>query len=92
MAAVVGSDVDLDAALTHMERHLATYARPLFIRLVAELEQTGTFKAKKMALAEESYDVTRVHDPVFYLDTKRRQYKPLNLDTFQSIRKGILSF
>ncbi|MEV0945692.1 long-chain-acyl-CoA synthetase [Rhodococcus sp. NPDC049939] len=60
MAAVVldenetfdGADV---AAL--LSRRLPSYAVPLFVRIVAALERTSTFKSRKVELRREGYDI-----------------------------------
>jgi solute carrier family 27 fatty acid transporter 1/4 len=35
---------------------LPSYARPLFLRLVARLDITGTFKMKKIAMQKEGFN------------------------------------
>src|SRR5262249_20176549 len=50
MAAVVlANGHPFDAALfkAHVDAHLPSYARPLFVRVVRELEKTSTLKVKK---------------------------------------------
>lgn len=55
MAAVADpdGDVDLDALAEGVDRHLPTYARPLFVRLQPRLEKTGTFKIVKVTLQKQ---------------------------------------
>lgn len=58
MAAVTlreGAEFD-GAALGRLVRdRLPGYARPLFVRVVGELEQTSTFKSRKVQLREQGY-------------------------------------
>ncbi|WP_428266817.1 long-chain-acyl-CoA synthetase [Haliangium sp.] len=69
MAAVVPSDpsktLDAAALLAHLERELPGYAVPVFLRIAAELERTGTFKHRKLALREAGYDPGKTNDPLF---------------------------
>ena len=92
MAAIVASQVDLEALLQQMQKHLPAYARPLFIRLVSEVEQTGSFKTKKQTLVEQAYDTRRITDPVFYLDSKKQKYELLTTAIFENILTGNLKF
>ncbi len=46
----------------------------------------GTFKLKKTEYRKEGFDINVVKDPLFYLDAKAGQYKPLTLDAFEQIR------
>jgi fatty-acyl-CoA synthase len=65
MAALsVAPGFDVDGLAAHLERALPAYARPVFLRLSAELEATGTFKLQKAALTRDGYDPGRVADPL----------------------------
>jgi fatty-acyl-CoA synthase len=80
MAAVVlaeGADFDGAAFYAHAETHLPAYARPAFVRLVGEMDVTGTLKQRKQALAAEGYDEAHVRDPLFVRDDDARSYVPL---------------
>lgn len=58
MAAVVvreGDEFDPRATAQDVAAHLPAYARPLFVREVAELEHTSTFKSRKVELREQGY-------------------------------------
>ncbi|MFE3193472.1 long-chain-acyl-CoA synthetase [Nocardia sp. NPDC059240] len=58
MAAVTlhdGAVLDGKVAAKALYDHLPTYAVPLFIRVVPELEQTSTFKSRKVELRKEGY-------------------------------------
>lgn len=58
MAAVtLRSDAELDgpALAAHLYERLPGYAVPLFVRVVAELETTSTFKSRKVELRKQGY-------------------------------------
>jgi fatty-acyl-CoA synthase len=80
MAAVVPlaeGSFDPAAFYAHAEQHLPAYARPAFVRLVSEMDVTGTLKQRKHALAAEGYDPGRVRDPLYVRDDAARTYVPL---------------
>jgi len=70
MAAVVlgeGTDLDGQALARHLTAALPSYAVPVFVRVVDELESTSTFKSKKTELREQGYDREQVTDPLYVL-------------------------
>lgn len=48
----------------HLAERLPTYAIPLFVRVINEVEQTSTFKSRKVDLRDEGY-ARSVTDPLF---------------------------
>ncbi len=66
---------------------LPVYAVPLFIRVVDELEQTTTFKSRKVDLREQGYgdDVT---DPLFVLAGRREGYIPFHDEYPEQVAAG----
>ncbi len=58
-------EFDMDALPAFLDRQLPPYARPMFLRLCARIETTGTFKPVKTALMREAYDTALITDPVF---------------------------
>jgi len=91
MAAVVlreGARFDGAAFYAHAERHLPVYARPAFVRLVAQMDVTGTLKHRKLTLAAEGYDATRVADLLFVRDDPARTYVPLTAALLDEIATG----
>jgi len=91
MAALVlaeGARFDGAALYAHAERHLPAYARPALVRLVCEMDVTGTLKQRKLALAAEGYDPARVADPLFVRDDAARTYVSLTPAVLAEIREG----
>ena len=91
MAAVVlreGADFDGRAFYAHGERHLPGYARPAFVRLVREMDVTGTLKQRKLALAAEGYDPARIADPLFVRDDTARTYLPFTRALLDEVATG----
>ena len=79
MAAVVlaeGATLDGTALWAHAERHLPAYARPAFVRVVPEMDVTGTLKQRKQALAADGFSDAAA--PVWVRDDDARCYVPLD--------------
>ena len=45
-------------------RHLPEYARPAFVRVVPEMDVTGTLQQRKQVLAADGFDPARIADPL----------------------------
>jgi fatty-acyl-CoA synthase len=91
MAAVVLADCavfDGGAFWAHAERHLPAYARPAFVRIVPEMDVTGTLKQRKHALAAEGWDPAGITDPLFVRDDAARTYVPLTPARVAELRGG----
>ncbi len=91
MAAIVlATDARFDGAAlyAYAEQQLPGYARPAFVRLVPEMDVTGTLKQRKLALAAEGYDPVRVADPLFVRDDAARSYVPLTPDVLAAVTGG----
>ena len=92
MACIVGSEesVDVQGLAKKLYRVLPAYAVPVFIRLVQQADLTGTFKFQKTRLRAEGYNIEKVSDPLFILDTSKKGYLPLDKDKYQQLQKGEL--
>jgi fatty-acyl-CoA synthase len=88
MAALVTAAIDLAKFKAHLEKNLAAYARPIFLRLQGEIEITGTFKHRKVELVKDGYDPRTVKDPLYFLDPVSAQYVPLTPDLHDRIVAG----
>ncbi|XP_014719066.1 long-chain fatty acid transport protein 4 [Equus asinus] len=92
MAAVASpaGSCDLEHFARLLEKELPLYARPIFLRFLPaqELHKTGTFKLLKMDLRKEGFDPAVVKDPLFYLDTRKCRYVPLDGEAYSRIQAG----
>jgi len=89
MAALeVEDDFDLSAFRAHMAKHLPAYARPVFLRIVASLAITETFKQKKQLLAQDGFDPAAIHDPL-YADCGQG-YVRLDAGLYARINSGLI--
>jgi len=87
-ALVVEPGFDFAAFREHICAHLPDYARPLFLRLLPELDVTATFKQKKVDLVREGFDPARIDDPLYFSDAERRTFVPLDAALYARIQGG----
>ena len=72
---------------------LPSYAQPIFVRIIEELETTGTFKLKKNDLREEAYHLDKVNNnQVFIKKPGQNTYVPLDRDYYEVIASGQAGF
>jgi len=69
----------------YVENNLPKYARPVFIRVIQEMDTTGTFKLKKNDLRDEAFDLNKISDPVYCLKPNSSTYVALDHDWLQAI-------
>jgi len=84
-ALVVGDDFDLDKLAEISARNLPAYARPRFVRLLPEIDVTGTLKYRKVDAVREGFDPAAVADPLYFLDPDSDSYVQLDAVAFASI-------
>ncbi len=72
---------------------LPSYAQPIFVRIIEELETTGTFKLKKNDLREEAYHLDKVNgNLVFIKKPGQNTYVPLDREFYEVIESGQAGF
>jgi len=89
MAALrVDEQFDIDALSEHVRERLAPYQRPLFVRLLEDMQVTSTLKHRKVEYREQGYDPDVVPDPLYVLEDGR--YQPLDAERHAPIERGEL--
>jgi hypothetical protein len=83
-----GGSFDGARFYAHVDAALPRYAAPLFVRLLSDVEMTGTFKLRKVTLQEEGFDPARVADPLFFRDDGAHAYVPLTPALARAIASG----
>lgn len=88
MAAIVDPDslLDFKALAEGLDKALPSYARPIFLRIVKELEMTSTFKLKKISLQKEGFDPNKIQDKVYFRTDK--EYVEVTPELYQKIISG----
>jgi fatty-acyl-CoA synthase len=90
-ALVVDRDrLDLEALHAHVHTNLPGYARPLFLRLQAETDTTGTFKFRKVDLVKQGFDPSAIDDPIWFDHPQDGRYVPLTDELYEAIQSGAL--
>ena len=79
------SSFDWQGFSNHVENSLPKYARPLFIRIIEEMDTTGTFKLKKNDLRNESFNIDKVTDQIYCLKPNSSNYEVLDKEWLQTI-------
>jgi citronellyl-CoA synthetase len=87
-----GQQLDGTALAAHLDAELPVYAAPLFIRLLGEVETTGTFKYKKADLKQAAYDPTRVQEPLWVRLPGESCFTPLDHTLFSAISQQAYRF
>lgn len=91
-ALTVDSDLDFAGLYAHVGAQLPEYARPVFIRILPEMDMTGTFKVRKTELVKEGIDPEAVSDPLYVRDANAATYVMLEADKYAAIQSGALRF
>jgi fatty-acyl-CoA synthase len=68
---VVDGDFDMQKLAEHIDHELPAYARPLFVRLQQDIETTGTFKYRKIELAQQGFNPAGTKDPIWFRDPEK---------------------
>jgi len=89
-ALVVNGAFDLVEFRQAVAQRLPTFARPVFVRLIASLEATGTFKPRKQDLVAAGFDPSRISDPLFFDDARSQGFVPLDAKIFTDIATGAI--
>lgn len=88
MAAILDPDesLDLEALAAGVTKSLPAYARPLFIRIVKQIDMTGTYKMKKVDLQKEGFDGTKISDKILFFSGGK--YIPVDNELYSKISSG----
>lgn len=97
MAAIIpetADNPDIDSISSHIDEYIASYARPLFLRILAadDMDTTGTFKMKKGVLKEEAFHPDKVKDTLYVLKPGSKKYEKLDDQFYQEIMAGNSGF
>ena len=71
-----------------LQKHLPSYAIPIFLRVRKEHEITGTFKNRKVELKRDGFNLEAVNDPVYWYSSRDGKYKRLDPETLRAISSG----
>jgi acyl-CoA synthetase (AMP-forming)/AMP-acid ligase II len=76
-----------------IQNNLTTYSSPIFIRIKKEMDNTGTFKNKKMDLVNENFDIDVIkNDNVYFKNDLEKSYIKLDSDLLNKIKNNLIKF
>ena len=73
-----GEFLDIETFSQHVANEMPGYARPVFLRILPQLDTTGTFKMVKGNLRKEGYNPATVSDPLYVLRPSSSTYQVLD--------------
>ncbi len=80
-------DFDSDEFSAFVRKHLPSYQRPLFVRLLGDrVRTTGTFKQRVGSYRDEGFDLLTVNDAIFV--SSKGSYSKLDSDLHGQILEG----
>ncbi|MDG2326339.1 MAG: long-chain-acyl-CoA synthetase [Halioglobus sp.] len=82
------SELDLAGFSALVCEQLPSYARPRFLRILPEMDTTGTFKMLKGDLREQRFDPAKVSDTLYVMKPGSDHYEPLSHDFADKILAG----
>jgi fatty-acyl-CoA synthase len=89
MAAIVTrGSLDLAGLRTHLATSLPDYARPLFLRIRAEMDVTSTFKQKKVDFVAQAFDPGVTTDPIYFDDAAQAAFVRVDAALYERLREG----
>jgi len=87
--AVDGGSVDLELLYQGVTASLAHYARPVFIRMLCEMEVTATFKHRKVELVAEGFNPELTGgDLMYFRDERVKRFVPVDMGLYSQIING----
>jgi fatty-acyl-CoA synthase len=89
MAAIVcDRECDLAGLHAHLSATLPDYARPLFLRVLHEIEVTSTFKQRKLDLVKDGFNPAATNDAIYFNDPQQRAFVRLDAELYAKLERG----
>lgn len=94
MAAISDPEMTLDLKQlgANLKKSLPSYARPQFIRILDQIDVTGTCKLKKLDLQKEGFNPNVITDKLYFLNVKNSIYEPLTTEIYNQIMNQEIRF
>ncbi len=81
-------DLDIESFAQFVQNALPSYAVPVFIRVDAEIDVTGTFKMLKGELRQQGFNINAIEGPVFVMKSGEKAYSVLDNAYLQKINSA----
>ncbi len=89
-AIAIDGSFDLIRFKSHLDEHLPRYAQPLFLRIIAKLELTSTFRPRKADFVQQGYDPGTIRDRLYFNDFARSQFVALDASLYADMVAGCI--
>ncbi len=86
------TEQDLSDMLTQFKKCLPAYAVPLFLRVQAQMETTGTFKYQKNKLKEDAFDPRKTDERILVSLPGSNAYSDVTAEIFANIEASKYRF
>ena len=80
------NEADLSAMVNVFKKYLPSYAIPVFLRVQAKVETTGTFKYQKNKLKEDAFNPAKTSERLLVLLPGATAYCDVNAEIFNNIQ------
>ena len=80
------NEADLSAMVNVFKKYLPSYAIPVFLRVQAKVETTGTFKYQKNKLKEDAFNPAKTSERLLVLLPGATGYCDVNAEIFNNIQ------
>lgn len=84
--------MDWKRFLIYINSRMPEHARPIFVRICKQLDDLDSLEQVKQRLRQESFDITRVKDPIFFWHPQKEAYIPLTEGFYKEIMEEKMSF
>eukprot|EP00924_Labyrinthula_sp_SR-Ha-C_P002244 snap_masked-scaffold_19-processed-gene-5.23-mRNA-1 protein AED:0.01 eAED:0.01 QI:0/-1/0/1/-1/1/1/0/595 len=81
-------NVDLKKLSEVLFEQLPSYAIPIFIRVLPEMEITATMKHQKVQLRNEGIDLTKIKDKMYWLNPESKMYESFGQAEYEAVVQG----
>jgi fatty-acyl-CoA synthase len=85
----VNEGFGLGTLQAHLKTALPDYARPVFIRIVSNIDLTGTLKLNKQLLERQAFDPNLSQDPLYYADRDLGTFLRISSAVFAELQSGV---
>ncbi|MGS0765724.1 AMP-binding protein [Syntrophomonas curvata] len=89
---IEGENMDWKRFLIYINSRMPEHARPIFIRICKQPDYWDSLEQAKQQLKQESFDITQVKEPIFFLHPQKEAYIPMTEKLYKEIMEGKLSF
>lgn len=95
MAAILpkNEEFDIQKFSIYLSQNLSTFAKPVFLRVIKDVELTSTYKIVKNSVREDQFHLPSIkEDKIFVLKPNERDYSVLDESYYGLIKEGSAGF